>query len=353
MLNRFFRKKDTYQPGQEKSLTLSEILHGTTAGRMQSVGIMQVIPLISDLQDERFISPVAADFSTSAYGTMVFHNPSEAILLVPVHAGYVLKQRAQDHAMSHAGIVPPLRKRAFDTAICLQQTQAGFVPPGHYEMMILPFSLRETAIDRRQEKKYSKLWEVIRKFNASFGLQATGHLDIFLEHFRQELDEFVAEFECVPKQLGAIILINGEVVGIERTPSHEYWKSIWSALIRECYGSLAIQMAQAKGEPIFPLKTRVPLGEDVGSLEELLEAIEKARQQEEEIARAIVRELLEQSFETTKEEQEKGLVVETLASDRFIGQMIRDDERIVYASLIASHKWIKKRDWAEAKAFEI
>ncbi|UCE06140.1 MAG: hypothetical protein JSW07_21575 [bacterium] len=353
MLNRIFKEKVASKRKEEKSITLSEILRGITAGRMQSVGIMQVIPLISELQDERFISPAEAEFSTSAYGTMVFDNPSEAILLVPAHAGYVLKQRVQDHAMSHAGIVRPRRKRTFNTAICLQETQAGLVPPGHYEMMILPFSLREIALNKRREKKYSKLWDVISKFNAKFGLKATGHLDTFLEHFKKELDEFVAEFECVPRQVGAIILINGEVVGVERTPSHQYWKSIWTALIRECYGSLAIQIARAKGQDIFPLKTRVSLSEDVKSLEELLEAIETARQQEEEIAKAIIRELLDKSFDIQKEEKDRGLVVETLSSDRFMGQMIRDDERIVYASLIASDKWIKKREWTEAKPFEI
>ena len=353
MLSRFFKQKDTRQPEEEKSITLSEILRGTTAGRMQSVGIMQVIPLISELQDERFVSPVDAKFSTSAYGAMVFDNPSEAILLVPTHAGYVLKQHVQDHAMSHAGIVQPRRKRTFDTAICLQETQAGLVPPGKYEMMILPFSLRETALHKRQEKKYNKLWDVIRKFNAKFGLAATGHLDIFLEHFKKELDEFVAEFECVPKQVGAIILINGEVVGIERTPSQEYWKSIWSALIRECYGSLAIQIAQKKGEDIFPLRTRVALGENIKSLEELFEAIEKARQEEETIAKAIVRELLEESFYVEKEQQEQGLMVETLSSDRFLGQIIRDYERVVYSSLVVSNKWIKRREWSEARPFEI
>jgi hypothetical protein len=31
------------------------------------------------------------------------------------------------------------------------------------------------------------------------GVQGYGHLEFFLKQFRKELDEFVAEFECVPR----------------------------------------------------------------------------------------------------------------------------------------------------------
>ena len=85
-------------------------------------------------------------------------------------------------------------------------------------------------------------------FNQEMGVPAAGHLEFFLKQFRKELDEFVAEFECVPRQIGAIILVDDQVVGIERAPSHAYWQSVWPCLIRECYGSLAIRVAQLKGE---------------------------------------------------------------------------------------------------------
>ncbi len=92
---------------RQKTIRVADVLHGCTPGRIQSVGYMQVIPLVSDLSDNRFVSPVEAeaDVFTTSYGTLGFRNPSDCLLIVPCHAGYVVKQAAQDHAMAHAGVV--------------------------------------------------------------------------------------------------------------------------------------------------------------------------------------------------------------------------------------------------------
>ena len=45
---------------RQKTIRVADVLHGCTPGRMQSVGYMQVIPLVSDLSDNRFVSPVEA-----------------------------------------------------------------------------------------------------------------------------------------------------------------------------------------------------------------------------------------------------------------------------------------------------
>lgn len=222
-------------------ITIAEILRGAEAGRMQSVGYMQVIPLVSDLQDLNFTSPKEAVVGTSTYGTMRFENPSDGILIVPTHAGYIVKQKAQNHAMAHTGIVKRKGQRAYDTAMCVQQSQGGYITKGAHKLSILPFSLREKALELKNEKQYGKLWNAISDFNKSLGVRGGGHLEYFLNHFQKELDQFVAEFECVPKQVGAIILIDGDIVGIERAPNYAYWKAIWPALIRECYGSRAIE----------------------------------------------------------------------------------------------------------------
>lgn len=69
----------------------------------------------------------------------------------------------------------------------------------------------------RKEQSYNKLWDSISAFNREMGVQVAGHLEFFLKHFCKELDEFVAEFECVPRQIGAIILVDDQVVGVERS----------------------------------------------------------------------------------------------------------------------------------------
>ena len=107
--------------------------------------------------------------------------------------------------------------------MCVQQSQGGLIQRGAYRMLILPYALRERALEVRKNKNYNKLWDAISAFNQEMGVSGEGNLVFFLKHFQKELDEFVAEFECVPRQIGAIILVDDQVVGVERAPSHAYW----------------------------------------------------------------------------------------------------------------------------------
>ena len=114
-------------------LTVSELLRGMEAGRMQSVGIMQVIPLTmdEDLWDDRFVGPKQGRVNTdSGYGNLEFENPTDKTLLVPSHVGYVISQQGQDHAMSHAGMVKKKARKNRTHAIpkLLGAAAAGVAP---------------------------------------------------------------------------------------------------------------------------------------------------------------------------------------------------------------------------------
>ncbi len=340
---------------RQTTIRVTDVLHGCTPGRIQSVGYMQVIPLVSELSDDRFVSPVEgeAEVFTAGYGSLGFRNSGDRVLIVPCHAGYVVKQAAQDHAMAHAGVVRSAGERSFDTAMCVQQSQGGLIQRGAYRMLILPYALRERALEVRKNKNYNKLWDAISAFNQEMGVSGAGNLVFFLKHFQKELDEFVAEFECVPRQIGAVILVDDQVVGVERAPSHAYWQSVWPCLIRECYGSLAIRVAQLKGARAEAPASRTPLPDDIGSLDELESVIAEIARQEDERAKATVRELLDEQLTLTRDEAAAGLSVETVQPGRFTGQVIRDGKRIVYASLPATKKWLADNKWQTAKPFAI
>ncbi len=344
-LNQLFSRK--------KGITIQELLKGTSIGRMQSVGYMQVIPLLSDLDDDRFVSPNEIQVGTGSYGSLFFENPTDQLLIVPAHVGYVIEQRAQDHAMAHADIVDKRSDKTCDTAMCIQESQGGYMDKGKHKMLILPFSLREIALNKRKEKKYSKLWESITQFNKNLGAKPKGHLEYFLKKFKKELDEFVAEFESLPRQVGAIILLDGEVVGIERTPSYSYWKAIWPALIRECYGSLAIEYQTSMGEDLTLPKGRVALDENVTTLPELRKALEDAEAAMEEMAKEKIRGLLTDTFEREMEQTHSILTLETLTHSQFVGQIIHEKENILYASMIVKQQWYKQRAWHQAEPFVV
>lgn len=350
MLNQI---KQILKNKEHKPLTIRELLHGCTIGRMQTVGLMQVIPLLSDFNDTRFASTQEVKVSTAGYGNMVFENTSNKPLIVPCHAGYVVKQAAQDHAMSHSAILKGFQSKTFETAMCIQQTQGGYISPDKHKLLVLPYSLREKALSVRNLKNYSKLWDDINNFNVKLGASSGGMLVNFLKKFEKELDHFVAEFEIVPKQVGAIILIDGEVVGIEKTPSYEYWTSIWNALIRECYGSRALEVAKSyQGRELPAFKSSLG-AENINTLQDLEEAIKKAKQKQEDIAHKKVRELVDNTFAVETEEKLEGFEVNTIENIQFVGQVIRDHDKVCYISLVTSQNWVKNQAWYKAPAFSI
>ena len=260
------------------TLKIGELVRGCEPGRMQSVGAMQVVPLVSEFHDDRFAPPTEARIGTAGYGNLVVANPADRVLLVPAGAAYMVAQKAQNHALPSAGCVPKQATRTFDTAVCVQQTQGGYIAEGAHELMLLPAALRRAAHAARLDQSFQRLWPAIGEFSAAAGLENIGgHLEKFFERFRAELDQFVAEFEPVPQQVGAVVLVNGTVAGVERTPSADYFRAVWRPLIRECYGSMALVEAR-KGTPAVP-RTRVPLRQ-AASLGDLADALGEAETEE-------------------------------------------------------------------------
>jgi len=259
-------------------ISIEQLLAGTSTGRRQTVGHMEVIPIINEQNpnDESF-SPPEVEIGTTDYGTVRVHNNTDQPTVVPTGAGWVVKEAAQDHAIGSAVILPGKSEIKITTARCIQQSQGGHISKQAHDMLILPMALRPQALSTRKETGYDKLWGAIDEFNDTYQNLAgrDAHLEFFLKSFKKELDEFVAEFELVPNQVGAIVMVNGTIVGIERAPSVEFWNTLWEPLIRVCYGSLAIKARQMLGD--VPSPARMPLNpekREINSLEDLEKVLE-------------------------------------------------------------------------------
>jgi len=318
------------------ALTVEEILAGTGTGSMQSVGQMQVIPVLGD--DDDSLAPPDLAVSTSDYGTVELRNEADRPTVVPTGAGWVTRQTAQDHAVGGASFISAKGSRKIDTAMCIQQTQGGLIKNSKGEMLILPLALRAKALSVRNKRGYDKLWASITAFNQSLGVKGGyggGHLEYFLQTFKKELDEFVAEFEIVPRQIGAIVLIGGAIVGVERAPSAAFWEVVWEPLIRVCYGSLAIKAA--KENPSVPPPTRVPFTTQAKTVQGLLKALHKTVVEEETIVQKALDTIRSLALQASKSEEKMGnLQLTTLACPQLAGQIVMEKDSVRYASLCAN-----------------
>lgn len=338
----------------QQNITIAEVLRGVTPGRIQSVGYMQIIPLISDLVDDSIAPPDNLLTSTSNYGVLHVKNPGATKTILPFAAGFITDQKAQNHAVTKAKIVAAKHTDVINTAACIQSSQGGTIREGAHKMTILPWSIREAAMVVKDQTSYNKLWPTISEFNQNLGLQNRAHLEDYLSKFSEQLDTFTAEFEVVPKQVGAIILLNGIVMGVEKAPNYVYWKAIWTPLIRECYGSLAIQYRKQFGNNPKAPKTRVPL-KSVGlkTIKDIKTALETASKQEGKNVKTIINRFLKTKFNNKTEETAGNLRVQSLENNQFIGQVVRDTERVIYGSLVTTGAWIRNKDWHEADDFKM
>ncbi|MFW6225893.1 MAG: ARPP-1 family domain-containing protein [bacterium] len=218
-------------------------------GKVQSVDEMTILPILGESRTTILASPENIKFkSTSDYGTMIFENYDNSPGIIPSHVMVISKQHAQDHAMAEVGIIQGQEEKSYENAMCVQQTQGGFLDGSKDDNTynILPYELRQKllSISKRQKKSYNKLWDDIQDFLSDIPEinQGLGHLEYFFKPFQNELEEFSAEFEPVENQIGAIILFNDKIVGLEIMPTTHHWDHYWKWIIRGCYGAQLLKL---------------------------------------------------------------------------------------------------------------
>ena len=314
--------------------TVDEILMGTRMGPRQSVANMDVIPLLADEGfEDPFFAPPDYEATTVGYGEVRVRNDHDEPTIVPPGTGFVTKESAQDHAVTGGTLVNGKTTKTIPNSCCIQEDQPGLITRGA-EMIMLPAPVRVQAIKTRRSSEYSRLWGHLQAWKKQFGLTGRGNLADYLTAFKRELDEFVAEFELIPGQVGAIILISGKVVGIERSPNGAFWGRLWEPLVRGCYGGLSLQVARAGGPT-----GRLPLEPEEGTLEGIRKALNEANKLEDMQVGKVISVARRHSLSVGSAEarfpRDKVEMV-TAESPRLVGQVVIHEDRPVYASLCSA-----------------
>lgn len=330
-----------FQRAAAESATVGDLLSGASPGRVQSVGRMQVLPLLArDAPTAELGDPAQLVIATGDYGTLSFRNDGGGPALVPSHLAVMVSQAAQDHAMPRATLVAAGAQLSYRFAMCIQQSQGGLISSGSHRLAVLPPALREAASLLPAKPGYDRLWPAVSRFKASAGLPGSADLVRFMKHFATELDRFTAEFECVEDQIGAVVLMDGAVVGVERAPSHAYWRSMWEPLIRFCYGAEAVRRGVAGDSPAN-LSTRVPLtrpaagGDGADVLALLADALRDADAREQRAVETVAGATADESVVVGVDEAIDGIAVGTVVGEGLMGAYALDGDTPVYASLTA------------------
>ena len=156
--------------------------------------------------------------------------------------------------------------------------------------------------------------------------------------YNDKLSEFVAQFECLPKQTGAIVLIDDKVVGVEIAPNPEYWAEVWEPLIRACYGSETVRRLLLKKADEKDHKVKDSKITQATSLAELEDAIYRFEENERSKSQGILENVMNQKLKFTPygDNVVGKYVCADATNGSYAGQVVMDDGYVVYASLTAN-----------------
>jgi hypothetical protein len=331
-------------------------------GALQRSGPMAVAPLFGPDRGARFMPPLSGLklSRVAGYGNVELEcrgGVDGGIAILPLHIGYI-QDKAQNHALCRSALMGSGQKRMFDDACCVQSGQGGYLEGRDQWFFVLPVELRETALNIRGTKDFKKLWGPISKLNVALGLPERGHLEQIICHDRYYLTQYASRFELLPGQTGALFFANDELIGVEVAPNAEYFAEAWMPLVCFSYGVLAKKREDAARKIGAPgtgtgtststsattTKANAPRELEGATIAELRSSlIERRRAATAKTLSAIGRSLAspqDAATATTITEEERflDLRLSTVEAPLFKGQVVEEEDRLVYLSLFASTK---------------
>lgn len=218
---------------------------------VQSILNMQLVGLTTDDEysmDSRFANPLTAlKGSNRTYGQMILKNESNKDTIAPTQMATLTVQQAQNHGMVKAGYIKASDTRTYNDAGCVQGSQTGYFSNSS-EFRLIPVTMREMLFEAvGNTSGHSNIYPAIERLGRETNSNTDTYLDRYFSKYDKKLEEFIAHFERPEKLIGVIVLVDGEVVAIDKYPSFTYAEQVWDMLIRDCYGALAI-MAELKGK---------------------------------------------------------------------------------------------------------
>jgi hypothetical protein len=304
---------------------------------------MVVLPLISTTEFTNVAdhNEVTLD-SDINYNRLSFKNHSGNIGIA-IQGFTVIdnEQKAQDRTIPYAHLIKAANAKVIP-ANCIQQNQSGkFIVSRLDEsnFMILPPTLRGIALKKstHQDAETGALWSSLETWVHGVDCRRLG-LTAFYSKFKDTLDRFVAQFEPVENQLGAITLINGVIIAIDIVPKYDTWKRVWRALIRDSYGAEAVRMAENSGQIIAQENLNT---QGVDSLDTLEAAYNEMKGSFYDSLYSLVSGTIQYSVGLRRLDTLSELTMLKVESEQFVGQTVLHGDHTVYLSLVPSNAQVK------------
>jgi len=307
---------------------------------VQSIMNMQIVCLTTDAEfslDSRFANPLTSlTSSNSSYGQINFTNKENKEVILPAQMAVLTKQMAQNHGMVKAGYIPSKASTTYHDAGCVQGSQGGYFR-GTSEFRMIPVTMREMLFDAvGKTSGHGNIYPAIDKLGHDTNSNAGSYLNKYFEKYDKRLEQFIAHFERPSNLIGIIILIDGEIVAVDKFPSFTYAEQVWDVMIRDCYGALAIisEVKQKTSSQVFTDNYNKVKKKHQASVIDMLEkALKKTKKKMTADVTERIEELLDLTFEAKldTEGQTRGSnapksYVLNSENRGYVGQVITENE---------------------------
>jgi hypothetical protein len=316
---------------------------------IQSILNMQVVCLTTDKEysmDERFANPLTSLVAgNSTYGQISFTNKEDKEIILPTQMAVITKQSAQNHGMTKAGYMASKSNITYHDAGCVQGSQGGTFR-GTQEFRMLPITMREMVFDTiGKPSDLGRIYPAIEKLGRETDSGTGRYLNVYFEKYDKKLEQFIAHFERPKNLIGVVILIDGEIVAIDKFPSFTYAEQVWDLMIRDCYGALAIisELKQKTSNTEFTQAYEEIKKNHQDSIVDLLEkALIRTKEKMTANVQEKIQEVLDLTFDATIDVEgnpsstsraPKSYVLKTENND-YIGQVICQNEFNFLVSIV-------------------
>lgn len=300
---------------------------------VQSIKNMKLVCLTTadEYSINKFENPLNFLASNQSYGHLRINNRSNKDLIVPAQVAVITDQSAQNHGMVKGAVVLKLSSHDYRDAGCVQGSQTGHIREtgGNTQIRFIPFSAREFIFEKAGKTgSHDNIYSAITKMGELTGSNSGTYLDKYFAKYDKELVEFIAHFERPDKCIGTVVLIDDEIVAVDKFPSFEYCEQIWDALIRDCYGALVLaeQKRNKQGTKVFTqILKRTDVKKNESVTDYLKRVLVKTKQNLSDVVKSKLEDLLDVDIEYRKDETTGKYTSNILTHAGYTGQVISED----------------------------
>lgn len=334
MKRRSWKKFVNGFPGPKQ---LSTLLQGRELGVPQKYGPLEIIPLLhSPIETGQYALP-GQSLQWESAPQLRLQNLSELPVIAPLHLGAV-EYGLPGQALTHSRVLAPKEIWEIDQALSLNPSDAQWHLLTRDRLISIPYMLRDTAYPPKEQQDPHALWNGIRQLSQALKIPEM-ELDpqIRLKWWKRLQDCYQA-LPVQAEQTGALMVLSGEVIGIELAPDPAVWADWWRSLCLYTYAPLLLLPVFERywQEELAPASAAVMKIGSIRKLQAEASAMQKLKKQKAGHLLSMAAIL---SVNYALLGQSHGHRVYELVAGPFVGEGIFQEERPAYLSLFRRDRW--------------